>query len=75
MKLFENQRQLTKKTLDIQIKTFSTSNSTMTDILRVRQQLFDYELKQVEALTDYNKAIAWIKRLTAFYVNTNTEKK
>jgi outer membrane protein TolC len=65
MKLFESQRQLTKKTMDIRIKTFSTSTSTMTDILRVRQQLFDYELKKVEALTDYNKAVAWMKRLIA----------
>ena len=63
MKLFESQRQLTKKTMDIRIKTFSTSNSSLTDILRVRQQLFDYELKQVEALTDYNKAVAWMRRL------------
>jgi outer membrane protein TolC len=69
MKLFEDQSQLAKKTLDIRIKTFSTSNSSMTDILRIRQQLFDYELKQVEALADYNKSIAWIKRLTAFYVS------
>jgi len=65
MKLFESQRQLTKKTMDIRIKTFSTSNSSLTDILRVRQQLFDYELKQVEALADYNKAVAWMKRLKA----------
>ena len=65
MKLFESQRQLTKKTMDIRIKTFSTSNSSLTDILRVRQQLFDYELKQVEALADYNKAVVWMKRLKA----------
>jgi outer membrane protein TolC len=65
MKLFESQRQLTKKTMDIRIKTFSTSTSSLTDILRVRQQLFDYELKQVEALADYNKAVAWMKRLKA----------
>ena len=75
MKLFESQSQLAKKALDIRIKTFSTSNTNLTDILRIRQQLFDYELKQIEALTDCNKAVAWIKRLTAFYVNTNNVKK
>jgi outer membrane protein TolC len=63
MKLYESQSQLAKKTLDIQIKTYSTSYSSMTDILRTRLQLFDYEFRQVEALTDYNKAIARIKRL------------
>ena len=75
MKLFESQSQLAKKTLDIQIKTFSTSGSSLTDILRIRQQLFGYELKQVEALADYNRAIARIKRLTAFYVSNNPIKK
>ena len=63
MKLYDSQSKLAKKTLDIQIKTYSTSNSSMTDILRTRLQLFDYEFRQVEALTDYNKAISRIKRL------------
>ena len=66
MKLFDSQSQLSKKMLDIQIKTFSASGSGLSDILRIRQQLFDYELKQVEAQTDFNKAIAWIKRLKAY---------
>ena len=70
MKLYESQRKLAKKTLDIMIKTFSSANSSLTDILRVSQQLFDYEFKQVEALTDFNKSIAWIKRLSP---NSQTE--
>jgi len=63
MKLYENQSNLAHKSLDIQIKTYSTSGSSMTDILRTRQQLLDYELKKLEALTDFNTAKAWIKRL------------
>jgi outer membrane protein TolC len=63
MKLYDSQSQLAKKSLDIMIKTFSSSASGLTDILRIRQQLFNYELKQVEAITDFNKAEAWIKRL------------
>ena len=74
MKLYESQSVLAKKTLDIQIKTYSTSNSSMTDILRTRLQLFDYEFKQVEALTDYNKATALINRLTAYSIHNNTVK-
>lgn len=64
MKLYDNQSQLARKSLDIMIKSFSSSGSNLTDILRVRQQLLDYEFKQVEGLTDFNKAEAWIKRLT-----------
>jgi outer membrane protein TolC len=66
MKLYENQGQLAKKSLDIMIKSFSASGSGLTDILRIRQQTLDYEFKQVEALTDYNTSIAWLKRLMAF---------
>jgi len=63
MKLYDAQSQLTKKSMDISMKTFSTSASGLTDILLIRQQLLDYDLKQVDALSDFNKAKAWIKRL------------
>lgn len=61
MKLYESQSRLTKKTMDISMKSFTSSS--LTDILLIRQQLLDYELKQVDALTDFNKAEAWIKRV------------
>ena len=67
VKLYDSQSQLAKKSLDIMIKSFSSSASGLTDILRIRQQLFGYELKQVEAIVDYNKAIAQLKRI---YPNT-----
>jgi len=66
MKLYENQSQLAKKSLDILIKSFSASSSGLTDILRLQQQTLDYEFKQVEAQVDYNTSIAWLKRLMAF---------
>jgi outer membrane protein TolC len=66
MILYESQSQLAKSSLDIMIKSFSVSGSGLTDILRIRQQTLDYELKKVEAVVDYNTAIAWLKRLMAF---------
>ncbi len=66
MTLYDKQRRLSGKMLDIQIKSFSASGAGLSDILRIRQQLIDYELKQVEAQTDFKKAIAWIKRLKAY---------
>ncbi len=48
------------------IKSFTVSGSGLTDILRIRQQTLDYDYKQVEAVADYNTAIAWLKRLMAF---------
>lgn len=64
--LYENQSLLAKKSLNIMIKTFSASGSGLTDLLRICQQMLDYETKQVEAVTDYNTAIAWLERLMAF---------
>jgi len=66
IKLYENQFQLASKSLDLMLKSYSTSTSGLTDVLRVRQQTLDYELKQVEAVADFNTAIAWLKRLMAY---------
>ncbi|MCX6320841.1 MAG: TolC family protein [Bacteroidia bacterium] len=66
VKLYDNQYQLASKSLDLILKSFSVSASGLTDVLRVRQQTLDYELKQVEAVADFNTSIAWLKRLMAF---------
>jgi len=66
IKLYDNQYQLASKSLDLMLKSFSVSTSSLTDVLRTRQQTLDYELKQVEAVADFNKSIAWLKRLMAF---------
>ena len=66
VKLYDSQYQLASKSLDLMLKSFSTSSSSLTDVLRIRQQTLDYELKQVEAVADFNTAVAWLKRLMAF---------
>jgi outer membrane protein TolC len=66
IKLYENQYQLALKSFDLILKSFSTSSSGLTDVLRIRQQMLDYELKRVEAVADFNIAIAWLRRLMAF---------
>ena len=65
VKLYENQYILASKSLEIMMKSFSASSVSLTDVLRVRQQTLDYELKQVEAITDLNIATAWLNRLMA----------
>lgn len=66
MKLYAGQNQLASQSLDILLKSYSTSGSDLTSILRVQQQKLDYGLKQVEAVADYNTSVAWIKRLLAY---------
>ncbi|MDO9257459.1 MAG: TolC family protein [Bacteroidales bacterium] len=65
-KLYRNQQLLASKSLDIMIKSFASSGTDLSDILRVRQQTLDYEYKQMEAIADTNISIAWLKRLMAF---------
>jgi outer membrane protein TolC len=64
--LYGSQGLLAGKSFDIMMSSFTTSGSGLTDLLRVRQQVLDYEYKQVEAVADFNTAIAWLKRLMAF---------
>ena len=66
IKLYNNQYQLASKSLDLILKSFSVSASALIDVLRIRQQTLDYELKQVEAVADLNTSIARLKRLMAF---------
>ena len=66
MKLYARQSDLAEKTLDIMLKGFSTSGTPLTDILRIQQQTLDYELKKIDAVADYNTAIAWLQRLMAW---------
>jgi outer membrane protein TolC len=64
--LYSGQSLLAGKSLDILIKSFAVSGSGFTDILRVRQQTLDYNYKQTEAVTDFNTAVAWLKRMMAY---------
>jgi outer membrane protein TolC len=66
IKLYDSQYKLASISLDLMLKSFSVSTSALTDVLRIRQQTFDFEFKQVEAVADFNTAVAWLKRLMAF---------
>ncbi|HLN22043.1 MAG TPA: TolC family protein [Bacteroidales bacterium] len=64
--LYNEQYQLASKTLDLVLRSFSTSGAYLTDVLRVRQQTLEYELNRIEAVADLNTSIALLKRLMAF---------
>ena len=63
--LYAGQLNLANQSLAILLKSFSASGAGLTDLLRVRQQTLDYELKQIEAVADYNTAISLLQRLMA----------
>jgi outer membrane protein TolC len=62
--LYEKQYTLASRSLEIMMKSYSASSVPLSDILRVRLQALDYELKKIGAITDLNTAKAWIIRLT-----------
>ena len=63
--LYAGQLNLANQSLAILLKSFSASGAGLTDLLRVRQQTLDYELKKIEAVADYNTAISRLQRLMA----------
>jgi outer membrane protein TolC len=64
--LYGSQSLLADRSLQITIRQFAVSGSGLTDVLRIRQQNLDYENKKIEAIVDFNTAIAWLNRLMAF---------
>ena len=65
MDLYADQYELASKSMEILLSSYSSSGSDLTSVIQVQQQKLDYGFKQVEAVADYNIAIAWIKRLLA----------
>ena len=63
MKLNKLQYQLASKSLDLLMRNFSSGAANLSDILRVQQQNLDYESKQMEAVADFNVAVAWLNRI------------
>ncbi|MFA6126938.1 MAG: TolC family protein [Bacteroidales bacterium] len=56
--LFRRQSELSEKTITLLTRSFSASGADFEEILRMQQQLLDYEFKKIEAVVDRNVAIA-----------------
>jgi outer membrane protein TolC len=63
--LYRRQHELASNTLELLLTSYSVSSAGLTDILRVRQQLLDYEMRELESVTNFNKSVASLKRLMA----------
>ena len=76
--LYKKQIDITRKTFDIMLKSYASGGTNLSGILDISRQLLDYRYKEVEALADYNTAVAALKRLMAsspmtqnYYGNSN----
>ena len=73
IELYKNQYKLAKQSLNILMVSFSTAAAGLNDLMQIRRQTLDYELKQTDALADFNTAMARIKRLANIHVNENSD--
>jgi outer membrane protein TolC len=64
VKLFTDQAELAGKSVQLLIASFSASSTDFVEILRMQQQLLDYQFKQVDAVVDKNTSIAQVIYLT-----------
>lgn len=64
VKLYTEQAMLANKSVQLLITSFSASGTDFEEVLRMEQQLLDYQFKKVEAVVDKNTSIAQLIYLT-----------
>ncbi len=64
IKLYSDQAMLADKSVQLLITSFSTGGTDFEEVLRMEQQLLDYQFKKVEAVVDKNTSIARLVYLT-----------
>ena len=72
MELYNKQSKLANQSLNILMVSFSASGAGLSDLLQVRRQTLDYDLKQTDALADFNTSVARLKRLANIQVTENS---
>ncbi|MFH1297153.1 MAG: TolC family protein [Bacteroidota bacterium] len=73
IQLYTRQSDLAQKTLNLMIVEFSVSGTGLDELLKIEQQLLDYELVKIEAIVENNIAIAGLGRLMASAGGAQTE--
>lgn len=68
-KLYEEQSDLAKQTLDLLMTAYATNGRDFEEVLRVQQQLLDYRLQLVNAIVDQHNTIALLENLAATELN------
>ena len=63
--LYAKQYKMTQTTFELILREFTTSSASLTDVLQVQRDLLNYSLKQVEAVAEYNTAVAEFEKIIA----------
>jgi len=69
--LYQKQEQLARVTYQLVVQEFVTAKSDLTNVIQVQRQLLEYQLRQAEALAEYNTKVASIRKLRSFNNSNN----
>jgi outer membrane protein TolC len=61
--LYRKQSELAQTTYNIVLQEFISGKSSLSDIIQIQRQLFDYRLKTAEATAEYNTKVATIQKM------------
>ncbi len=64
--LYQKQEQLARVTYQLVVQEFVTAKSDLTNVIQMQRQLLDYQLRQAEAIAEYNTKVASIQKLRSF---------
>lgn len=66
IELYKKQTTIAQTTYNLIIKEFVAGKSDLSNVIQVQRQLLDYQLKQAEAIANYNTMVASIQKLLSF---------
>lgn len=67
LELYANQYKLSEASWRLILREFSAGKQTLSDVLQVERQLLNYQLKQSEAIAQYNTLVAELEKLTSTF--------
>ena len=67
--LYREQSKLANQTLDLLMTSYAADGRNFEEVLRVQQQLLDYQLKLISAIVDQHTAVAMLESLAATELN------
>lgn len=68
-KLYREQTDLARQTLNLLMTSYATNGRDFEEVLRVQQQLLDYQLKLITSIVDQHVTIAMLENLAATELN------
>ncbi|MDD4697919.1 MAG: TolC family protein [Fermentimonas sp.] len=69
--LYKKQEQLARVAYQLVVQEFVTAKSDLTNVIQVQRQLLDYQLRNAEAIAEYNIKVASIQKLHSFNTSNN----